>query len=61
MTCDFSARFPAPQPMDDAGLFSYLTMSWLTPFMIQGVRRRLNENTIPQLSVHDASDKNAKR
>ncbi|XP_038317280.1 ATP-binding cassette sub-family C member 11 isoform X3 [Canis lupus familiaris] len=54
-------KFPAPQPMDDAGLFSYLTMSWLTPFMIQGVRRRLNENTIPQLSVHDASDKNAKR
>uniref|UniRef100_A0A8C0QSW6 ATP binding cassette subfamily C member 11 n=1 Tax=Canis lupus dingo TaxID=286419 RepID=A0A8C0QSW6_CANLU len=57
----FRPKFPAPQPMDDAGLFSYLTMSWLTPFMIQGVRRRLNENTIPQLSVHDASDKNAKR
>ncbi|GAB5582248.1 ATP-binding cassette sub-family C member 11 isoform X1 [Prionailurus iriomotensis] len=61
MTCDLSARFPAPQPMDDAGLFSYFTLSWLTPLMVLGLQRRLDENTIPQLSVHDASDKNAKR
>lgn len=61
MTYDFSARFPAPQPQDDAGLFSYLTVSWLTPLMILGLRRRLDESTIPQLSVHDAADKNAKR
>ncbi|XP_039098050.1 ATP-binding cassette sub-family C member 11 isoform X2 [Hyaena hyaena] len=54
-------KFPAPQPMDDAGLFSYLTLSWLTPLMVQGLQRCLDENTIPQLSVHDASDKNAKR
>ncbi|XP_045662681.1 ATP-binding cassette sub-family C member 11 isoform X1 [Ursus americanus] len=54
-------RFPAPQPQDDAGLFSYLTVSWLTPLMILGLRRRLDESTIPQLSVHDAADKNAKR
>ncbi|XP_053762045.1 ATP-binding cassette sub-family C member 11 isoform X2 [Panthera pardus] len=54
-------QFPAPQPMDDAGLFSYFTLSWLTPLMVRGLQRRLDENTIPQLSVHDASDKNAKR
>lgn len=61
MTYDFSARFPAPQPLDDAGLFSYLTLSWLTPLMTLGLQKRLDENAIPQLSVHDASDKNAKR
>ncbi|KAL4686036.1 hypothetical protein H8959_001633 [Pygathrix nigripes] len=54
-------RFPAPQPLDDAGLFSYLTTSWLTPLMIQSLRNRLDENTIPPLSVHDASDKNVQR
>ncbi|XP_040353882.1 ATP-binding cassette sub-family C member 11 isoform X5 [Herpailurus yagouaroundi] len=54
-------QFPSPQPMDDAGLFSYFTLSWLTPLMVLGLQRRLDENTIPQLSVHDASDKNAKR
>nr|XP_007990560.2 ATP-binding cassette sub-family C member 11 [Chlorocebus sabaeus] len=54
-------RFPAPQPLDDAGLFSYLTMSWLTPLMIQSFRNRLDENTIPPLSIHDASDKNVQR
>ncbi|XP_055089146.1 ATP-binding cassette sub-family C member 11 isoform X1 [Symphalangus syndactylus] len=54
-------RFPAPQPLDNAGLFSYLTTSWLTPLMIQSLRNRLDENTIPPLSVHDASDKNVQR
>ncbi|XP_003792644.1 ATP-binding cassette sub-family C member 11 [Otolemur garnettii] len=54
-------RFPAPNPVDDAGLFSYLTVSWLTPLMIQGLRNRLDENTIPPLSVHDASAKNVQR
>ncbi|XP_003416440.2 ATP-binding cassette sub-family C member 11 isoform X2 [Loxodonta africana] len=54
-------KFPAPHPQDDAGLFSYITVSWLTPLMVRGLRFRLDENTIPPLSVHDASDKNAKR
>ena len=56
-----SARFPEPQPLDDAGLFSYLTLSWLSPLMVRGLRRSLDEDNIPQLSVHDAADKNAKR
>uniref|UniRef100_A0A2K6ES78 ATP binding cassette subfamily C member 11 n=1 Tax=Propithecus coquereli TaxID=379532 RepID=A0A2K6ES78_PROCO len=54
-------RFSAPNPVDNAGLFSYLTVSWLTPLMIQGLRNRLDENTIPLLSVHDASAKNVQR
>ncbi|XP_043293737.1 ATP-binding cassette sub-family C member 11 isoform X1 [Cervus canadensis] len=54
-------KFPEPQPLDDAGLFSYLTLSWLSPLMVRGLRRCLDENNIPQLSVHDAADKNAKR
>ncbi|XP_055268800.1 ATP-binding cassette sub-family C member 11 isoform X2 [Moschus berezovskii] len=54
-------KFPEPQPLDDAGLFSYLMLSWLSPLMFRGLRRSLDENNIPQLSVHDAADKNAKR
>ncbi|EPY82140.1 ATP-binding cassette sub-family C member 11 isoform 2 [Camelus ferus] len=54
-------KFPAPHPLDDAGLFSYLMVSWLTPLMIRGARNCLDENTIPQMSVHDASTKNGER
>ncbi|XP_004704957.1 ATP-binding cassette sub-family C member 11 [Echinops telfairi] len=54
-------KCPIQHPLDDAGLFSYLTLSWLTPLMLQGLQFRLDENTIPQLSTHDASDKNVKR
>uniref|UniRef100_A0A8C8YRH9 ATP binding cassette subfamily C member 11 n=1 Tax=Prolemur simus TaxID=1328070 RepID=A0A8C8YRH9_PROSS len=54
-------RFPSPNPVDNAGLFSYVTVSWLTPLMIRGLRNRLDENTIPLLSVHDASAKNVQR
>ena len=59
--CDLSARFPEPQPLDDAGLFSYLMLSWLSPLMVRGLQRCLDESNIPSLSVHDAADKNAKR
>ncbi|XP_044787151.2 ATP-binding cassette sub-family C member 11 isoform X3 [Bubalus bubalis] len=54
-------KFPEPQPLDDAGLFSYLMLSWLSPLMVRGLRRSLDKDNIPQLSVHDAADKNAKR
>ncbi|KAI4558949.1 hypothetical protein MJT46_013591 [Ovis ammon polii x Ovis aries] len=54
-------KSPEPQPLDDAGLLSYLTLSWLSPLMFRGFRRCLDENSIPPLSVHDAADKNAKR
>ncbi|KAM9192149.1 LOW QUALITY PROTEIN: ATP-binding cassette sub-family C member 11-like [Dugong dugon] len=52
---------PATQPLDGACLFSYLTLSWLTPLMVRGLRFGSDENSIPPLSVHDASAKNAER
>ncbi|ELK29358.1 ATP-binding cassette sub-family C member 11 [Myotis davidii] len=54
-------KFPSPQPLDDAGLFSYLTVSWLSPLMMQGLRKRLDENAIPPLSAQDASTRSAHR
>ncbi|KAM9062102.1 ATP-binding cassette sub-family C member 11 isoform X1 [Sarcophilus harrisii] len=48
-------------PVDGAGLISYLTNSWLTPLMIQGFQKRLNEHTVPPLSIYDSSEKNSER
>ncbi|XP_055992080.1 ATP-binding cassette sub-family C member 11 [Sorex fumeus] len=55
------SKFSTSPPLDDAGLLSYLTSAWITPFMIRGSQKRLDANNIPQLSVHDGSAKNAKR
>nr|KAF6318133.1 ATP binding cassette subfamily C member 11 [Pipistrellus kuhlii] len=53
---------PSPQPLDDAGLFSYLTASWLSPLLLgRGGRQRLDQSTVPPLSAQDASDRNARR
>lgn len=54
-------KFSTSPPLDDAGLFSYLTSAWATPFMIRGSRQRLDANDIPQLSVQEGSAKNVKR
>ncbi|KAM9607134.1 LOW QUALITY PROTEIN: ATP-binding cassette sub-family C member 12-like [Trichechus inunguis] len=51
----------APNPVDDAGLLSFATFSWLTPVMIQGYKHTLTVDTLPQLSPYDSSDTNAKR
>ncbi|KAL4835950.1 hypothetical protein H8958_008726 [Nasalis larvatus] len=51
----------APNPMDDAGLLSFATFSWLTPVMVKGYRQRLTVDTLPPLSPYDSSDTNAKR
>ncbi|XP_074067508.1 ATP-binding cassette sub-family C member 12 isoform X3 [Macrotis lagotis] len=51
----------APNPVDDAGLFSFATFSWLTPIMVKGYKHILTVNTLPPLSSHDTSDTNAKR
>ncbi|KAM7058312.1 LOW QUALITY PROTEIN: ATP-binding cassette sub-family C member 11 [Molossus nigricans] len=50
-----------PHPLDDAGLFSYLVMSWLSPLMIRGLKKRLDENTIPPPSAQHTSARNCKR
>ncbi|XP_075392495.1 ATP-binding cassette sub-family C member 12 isoform X3 [Tenrec ecaudatus] len=51
----------APNPVDDAGLLSFATFSWLTPVMIQGYKHTLTVDTLPPLSLYDSSDTNTKR
>ncbi|OWK15922.1 hypothetical protein Celaphus_00004092 [Cervus elaphus hippelaphus] len=51
----------APNPVDDAGLLSFATFSWLTPVMVQGYQHMLTVDTLPPLSLYDSSDTNAKR
>lgn len=51
----------APNPMDDAGLLSFATFSWLTPVMVRGYKRTLTVDSLPPLSKYDSSDVNAKR
>uniref|UniRef100_F7BXT9 ATP binding cassette subfamily C member 11 n=1 Tax=Ornithorhynchus anatinus TaxID=9258 RepID=F7BXT9_ORNAN len=58
---DFFPRSPAQHPLDNAGVFSFMTFSWMTSLMMQGYRKRLNENTAPPLSEYESSARNAKR
>uniref|UniRef100_G1QIE8 ATP-binding cassette sub-family C member 12 n=1 Tax=Nomascus leucogenys TaxID=61853 RepID=G1QIE8_NOMLE len=51
----------APNPVDDAGLLSFATFSWLMPVMVKGYRQRLTVGTLSPLSPYDSSDTNAKR
>ncbi|XP_060253899.1 ATP-binding cassette sub-family C member 12 isoform X4 [Ovis aries] len=51
----------APNPVDDAGLLSFATFSWLTPVMVRGYQHTLTVDTLPPLSLYDSSDTNAKR
>ncbi|KAM6159981.1 ATP-binding cassette sub-family C member 12 isoform 1-T1 [Erethizon dorsatum] len=51
----------APNPVDDAGLLSFATFSWLTPVMVKGYRNTLTGDTLPPMSPYDSSDTNAKR
>ena len=51
----------APNPVDDAGLLSFATFSWLTPVMIRSYKHTLTVDTLPPLSPYDSSDVNARR
>ncbi|XP_075851725.1 ATP-binding cassette sub-family C member 12 [Microcebus murinus] len=51
----------APNAVDDAGLLSFATFSWLTPVMVKGYKHTLTVDTLPPLSPYDSSDTNAKR
>ncbi|XP_037000701.2 ATP-binding cassette sub-family C member 11 [Artibeus jamaicensis] len=55
------SKSPSPNPIDNAGLFSYLTVSWITGLMVRGLQRRLDENSVPPLSRRDASARNSRR
>ncbi|XP_041047617.1 ATP-binding cassette sub-family C member 12 [Carcharodon carcharias] len=52
---------PSPAPVDDAGLFSFIFFSWVTPMMIKGFKKELNQDTVPPLSQFHCSDVNARR
>ncbi|XP_078066968.1 ATP-binding cassette sub-family C member 12 isoform X3 [Mustelus asterias] len=52
---------PSPAPVDDAGLFSFVYFSWLTPVMIKGLKKKLNQDTLPPLSQFNCSGVNARR
>nr|XP_012805668.2 ATP-binding cassette sub-family C member 12 isoform X1 [Jaculus jaculus] len=51
----------ASNPVDDAGLFSFATFSWLTPIMVQSYRNTLTVDSLPPLSPYDSSDINTRR
>lgn len=57
----FSCFRLAPNPVDDAGLLSFATFSWLTPVMMRGYKHTLTVDTLPPLSLYDSFDTNAKR
>ncbi|KAI5249231.1 Multidrug Resistance-Associated Protein 9 [Manis pentadactyla] len=50
----------ASNPVDDVGLLSFATFSWLTPVMVRGYKHTLTVDTLPPLS-YDSSDVNAER
>uniref|UniRef100_UPI00398EC4DA ATP-binding cassette sub-family C member 12 n=1 Tax=Pristiophorus japonicus TaxID=55135 RepID=UPI00398EC4DA len=52
---------PSPAPVDDAGLFSFILFSWLTPVMLKGFKKKLNQDNMPPLPQSNYSDVNAKR
>ncbi|XP_047385034.1 ATP-binding cassette sub-family C member 12 isoform X3 [Sciurus carolinensis] len=51
----------ASNPVDNAGLLSFATFSWLTPMMVRSYRHTLTVDTLPPLSPYDSSDTNARR
>ncbi|XP_032344075.1 multidrug resistance-associated protein 9 [Camelus ferus] len=51
----------ATNPVDDAGLLSFATFSWLTPVMVRGYKHTLTVDSLPPLSPYDSSDVNTKR
>ncbi|KAJ7311830.1 hypothetical protein JRQ81_006141 [Phrynocephalus forsythii] len=48
-------------PVDDAGLFSFATFSWLSSIMFQGFRHNFDPASLPPLSWCDSTEPNAKR
>ncbi|XP_064192872.1 ATP-binding cassette sub-family C member 12 isoform X1 [Anguilla rostrata] len=47
-------------PVDDAGFFSFISFSWMTPMMWKLFKGRLDMNSL-FLSPHDSADTNGKR
>nr|XP_060643937.1 ATP-binding cassette sub-family C member 12-like isoform X1 [Anolis sagrei ordinatus] len=48
-------------PVDDAGLISFATFSWLSFLMFRGCKHSIDVASLPPLSCHDSSETNARR
>ncbi|KAJ7324685.1 hypothetical protein JRQ81_017705 [Phrynocephalus forsythii] len=51
-----------PHPLDNAGLFSYMTFSWLTPLARTAYKKgELETEDVWSLSIHESSEVNSRR
>lgn len=48
-------------PLDNAGFFSLLTYSWVSPFMMKSYRQGLQAEDIPLVSTSDSCDHSSQR
>nr|XP_028596055.1 multidrug resistance-associated protein 9 isoform X4 [Podarcis muralis] len=51
----------AVNPIDNAGLLSFATFSWLSYLMLRGFKHKLSMDSLPPLSPLDSSEPNTKR
>lgn len=47
--------------IDSAGFFSFMTFSWMTPYIWQAYKRGLTLDDVPLGSQYDACDLNSQR
>ncbi|XP_071553650.1 ATP-binding cassette sub-family C member 5-like isoform X4 [Temnothorax nylanderi] len=48
-------------PADNAGLFSYVYITWMTPYLWKAYKKGLTINDLPDISVYDTCEYNALR
>ncbi len=54
-------RTKETMPLDRAGLFSFITYSWLTKYMKRAYKQGLKRDDIPLCSTKDSCDNAAQR
>lgn len=57
----FDFRSKKVLAIDDAGLFSLITFSWLSKYIYKAYKKGLTKNDIPKCSPLDSCDLNAQR
>lgn len=48
-------------PADNAGLFSYVYITWMTPYLWKAYKKGLTIKDLPNISVYDTCEYNALR
>lgn len=48
-------------PADNAGLFSYVYITWMTPYLWKAYKKGLTIKDLPDISVYDTCEYNALR